>query len=366
MFVYVFNLIYHVTGWPTKCRNLQIQNDVKMLSHNKSKGFKICGPLCIWLIDLYFFIPENNPSTEGIGNEAEDKETAKDATIKSEERHALKSKEKKDKQSHTEKKSKLTADVTVTKNNAKKTKSKQEGETAQAGKGSTKWTDSKTEVQRTIVVTGLTLEVSQKDLRKLCTNFGTVEHVEFPVSERSEPTAFVRYVDYRNAIRAVQKLPGMKVKNSNVLSSVLLTKEDQRPSKKMLGKSRLIIRNLSFKCEEDELLEIFSKYGKVVNVHIPTKLKNNKTVKTGFGFVQFNNPANGKIAMENMNMKEIKGRKVVVDWAVGKEEYGAEKSKQGVFFIMCKTRSTHGAKDAMLPIETSKRFWQYIMPYPQN
>lgn len=198
---------------------------------------------------------------------------------------------------------------------------------------STKWT-SKTEVQRTVVVGGLTNEVNLKDLKKFCAKFGKVENIEFPVKDRSEPTAFVRYIDYRNAIRAVQKIPGMKVKKSNVLSTVLLTKEDQRPSKRMLEKARLIIRNLSFKCEESELMEAFSKYGKVFNVHIPTKIVNGNTVNTGFAFVQFNNPANSKVAMEDMNMKEIKGRKVVVDWAVGKEEYGAEKNKMGLYNVL--------------------------------
>ena len=140
-------------------------------------------------------------------------------------------------------------------------------------------------------------------------------------------TAFIRFKDYKSTIRAVQKLPGQKVKKSNALSAVLLTKEGKFPSKKALDKSRLIVRNLSFKVEEDELKECFSKFGKIVQVSIPTKTVNKKQVKIGCGFVQFENPANGKLALEAMNMKEIKGRTVIVDWAVKKEEYIAKGDK---------------------------------------
>ncbi|MGH0173505.1 UNVERIFIED_CONTAM: hypothetical protein FKN15_066112 [Acipenser sinensis] len=41
--------------------------------------------------------------------------------------------------------------------------------------------------------------------------------------------------------------------------------------KKSKKKARLIIRNLNFKCSEDELKQEFSKYGAVLEVQIPLK-----------------------------------------------------------------------------------------------
>merc|ERR1712013_790274 len=151
------------------------------------------------------------------------------------------------------------------------------------------------------------------------------EKIVYPVPDREEVTAYVRFKEYKSAIRAMQKIPGKKVKKSGVLSACLLTKEGKMPTKKKLALARLIVRNLSFKCEEQDLRAQFSAFGKVVNVHIPTKLVNEKPVKIGCGFVQFADTANAKVALEKMNLKEIMERQVVVDWAVEKDKFTAEK-----------------------------------------
>lgn len=216
-------------------------------------------------------------------------------------------------------------DVPLKKNNEKQESIKPKIKAIKKEPGTA--TENKTDLQRTIVLTGLTSKVKRKAFRLLCEKFGEVEKIVFPVPERSDVTAFVRFKDYKSTIRALQKIPGLKVKKSNVLAAALLTKEGKFPSKKTLDKSRLIVRNLSFKVEEDELKEAFAKFGKVMNVSIPTKTVNDKPVKIGCGFVQFDNPAQGQNALKAMNMKEIKGRTVIVDWALKKEEYLSEKGK---------------------------------------
>uniref|UniRef100_T2M3Z4 RNA-binding protein 28 n=1 Tax=Hydra vulgaris TaxID=6087 RepID=T2M3Z4_HYDVU len=188
----------------------------------------------------------------------------------------------------------------------------------------------KSDLQRTLVISGLTAKVKRKNIRILCEQFGEIENIVYPVSDRAEVTAFVRFKDFKSTIRAVQKIKGQKVKKSNTLSAVLLTKEGKFPSKKVQQKSRLIIRNLSFKCEEQDIRDSFSVFGKIIDIKIPTKTVNNKSLKIGCAFVQFDNEINAKIAMEKMNLKEIKGRPVVVDWAIEKDEYQSQKKEKEV------------------------------------
>lgn len=83
-------------------------------------------------------------------------------------------------------------------------------------------------------------------------------------------------------------------------------------------KARLIIRNLSFKCSEQDLKEMFSKFGTVLEAKIPLKPDGKKR---GFAFVQFKNMLEAGRALAATNMKEIKDRKVAVDWAVAKDKY---------------------------------------------
>ncbi|XP_055011276.1 RNA-binding protein 28 isoform X2 [Boleophthalmus pectinirostris] len=88
--------------------------------------------------------------------------------------------------------------------------------------------------------------------------------------------------------------------------------------KKSKLKARLIIRNLSFKCSEDDLRETFAKFGTVLEARIPLKPDGKMR---GFAFVLFKNVSEAAKALTAMNMKEIKGRPVAVDWAVAKDKY---------------------------------------------
>lgn len=97
-------------------------------------------------------------------------------------------------------------------------------------------------------------------------------------------------------------------------------KKEQKPKRAKVAdkKARLIIRNLSFKCSEDDLKTIFAQYGAVLEVNIPRKPDGKMR---GFAFVQFKNLLEAGKALKSMNMKEIKGRTVAVDWAVAKDKY---------------------------------------------
>ncbi|NXV24957.1 RBM28 protein, partial [Cepphus grylle] len=90
-------------------------------------------------------------------------------------------------------------------------------------------------------------------------------------------------------------------------------------------KARLIVRNLSFKCSEDDLKSLFSPFGTVLEVNIPKKTDGKMR---GFAFVQFRNVPEASKALRAMNMKEIKGRPVAVDWAVAKDKYRATQGGQ--------------------------------------
>ncbi|XP_059113444.1 RNA-binding protein 28 [Peromyscus eremicus] len=97
-------------------------------------------------------------------------------------------------------------------------------------------------------------------------------------------------------------------------------KKEPKPKKAKVAdkKARLIIRNLSFKCSEDDLKTVFTPYGTVLEVNIPRKPDGKMR---GFAFIQFKNLLEAGKALKGMNMKEIKGRTVAVDWAVAKDKY---------------------------------------------
>ncbi|XP_049929385.1 RNA-binding protein 28 isoform X1 [Epinephelus moara] len=105
--------------------------------------------------------------------------------------------------------------------------------------------------------------------------------------------------------------------------------ENQQKSqglRKKFLKARLIIRNLSFQCSEEDLKQVFSNYGTVLESKIPLKPDGKMR---GFAFVLFKNVSEAARALNAMNMKAIKGRQVAIDWAVPKDKFIATQTSAG-------------------------------------
>lgn len=184
------------------------------------------------------------------------------------------------------------------------------------------------DIGRTIVLTKLATDLTQNHIRKKCRKIGPVEKVTYPVEGREESTAFVIYQSHKDARQAVLKLNGKIFKGSFIEAS-LLSREGKGPNQKSLKKSKVIVRNLSFKCKEDDIRKFFSQFGQVTEVHIPTKLEGKRKRSLGFGFVQFSSVFEAAKAIKEANMKEIAGRPVAVDWALAKTVYETKKGHEG-------------------------------------
>uniref|UniRef100_A0A2S2PEM0 RNA-binding protein 28 n=1 Tax=Schizaphis graminum TaxID=13262 RepID=A0A2S2PEM0_SCHGA len=83
-------------------------------------------------------------------------------------------------------------------------------------------------------------------------------------------------------------------------------------------RGRLIIRNLPFTTDEEQLKEHFSKFGEINDIKLLRK-PDGKLV--GCGFVQFIVKQNAAKAIAHTSGKDFGGRSIVVDWAIPKNKY---------------------------------------------
>ncbi|XP_056197610.1 RNA-binding protein 28 [Falco biarmicus] len=205
---------------------------------------------------------------------------------------------------------------------------------------------------RTVLVRGLPATATAADLEGLFGRLGPLRRC-FVVTEKGTKTCrgfgYVTYSLAEDAQRALQEATVLGARRL----SVTLARQRLREGRKKLQqkeeaaveapkaaaavpqrlkkpraasrKARLIIRNLSFKCSEDNLKSLFSPFGTVLEVNIPRKPDGKMR---GFAFVQFGNMLEAAKALRGMNMKEIKGRPVAVDWAVAKDKYQAMQGSQ--------------------------------------
>ncbi|XP_072260918.1 cold-inducible RNA-binding protein B-like [Pyxicephalus adspersus] len=89
---------------------------------------------------------------------------------------------------------------------------------------------------------------------------------------------------------------------------------------------KLFIGGLSFDTNEQNLEEVFCKYGHISEVVVVKDRETNRS--RGFGFVTFENPDDAKDAMEAMNGKSVDGRQIRVDQA-GKPSSGRRGGYRG-------------------------------------
>uniref|UniRef100_F1KXM3 RNA-binding protein 28 n=1 Tax=Ascaris suum TaxID=6253 RepID=F1KXM3_ASCSU len=85
---------------------------------------------------------------------------------------------------------------------------------------------------------------------------------------------------------------------------------------------RLIMRNIAFNTKKEDLQVLCSKFGPFTEIVLPScKDPRYPQSCAGFAFIQFRDRKDAKNAMQSLNMSEVNGRKVAVDWAIDKDTY---------------------------------------------
>ena len=79
----------------------------------------------------------------------------------------------------------------------------------------------------------------------------------------------------------------------------------------------IYVGNLNYEVTQEDLSEVFSEYGKVKRVHLPTDRETGK--KRGFGFVEMETEAEEDSAIETLDGAEWMGRAIKVNKARPRE-----------------------------------------------
>lgn len=80
----------------------------------------------------------------------------------------------------------------------------------------------------------------------------------------------------------------------------------------------IYVSNLSFHTTDDDLRNLFAKFGEVTSAKVIMDKVSNRS--RGFGFVEMSSDDEGKEAMTALNNKEIEGRAISVSMAKEKTE----------------------------------------------
>jgi RNA recognition motif-containing protein len=79
----------------------------------------------------------------------------------------------------------------------------------------------------------------------------------------------------------------------------------------------ILVRNLSRKTTEEQLMKLFSPFGKIISVNI---VMDDKTRQSkGFGFVEMPDSSEAKAAIQALNGKAVDGEKIRVKQTIAKK-----------------------------------------------
>lgn len=83
---------------------------------------------------------------------------------------------------------------------------------------------------------------------------------------------------------------------------------------------KIYVGNLAYEVQEDELKDLFTKCGEVVSANIIIDRSTGRS--KGFGFVEFESPAQAEAAIEELNGQEFQGRPLKVNMAREQQRSG--------------------------------------------
>ncbi|KAJ1961910.1 RNA recognition motif-containing protein [Dispira parvispora] len=167
-----------------------------------------------------------------------------------------------------------------------------------------------------VVVTGLSQDVTKKQLYKKVRKLGHVVQLDYPYTSKvpsQETTGQSALVQYASANMARQAMKGLQ---NHVFKGCQLQAEPLMGEQgfEVNPEARLVVRNLPFSYDSPEILPYFSKYGTVEEVILLTKGKGERS-SLGVAFVQMASAEEAQKAMEGLDGSDMEGRNVVVEWA---------------------------------------------------
>lgn len=91
--------------------------------------------------------------------------------------------------------------------------------------------------------------------------------------------------------------------------------------------TNLYVKNIPTEVDENELRELFSKYGTITSLVISRDNNDPSNASRGFGFVNFEKHEDARAAVDNLNEKDFKGQALYVSRAQKKGEREEELRK---------------------------------------
>ncbi|KAM9100261.1 probable RNA-binding protein 19 isoform X2 [Sarcophilus harrisii] len=197
----------------------------------------------------------------------------------------------------------------------------------------------------TLFIKNLNFSTTEEMLKEVFSKVGTVKSCT--VSKKKNKAGvllsmgfgFVEYRKPEQAQKALKQLQGsvvdghkLEVKISERAIKPVVTSARQRQTAHKQKTSKILVRNIPFQANKQEIRELFSTFGELKTVRLPKKMTGTGPHR-GFGFVDFLTKQDAKRAFNALcHSTHLYGRRLVLEWADTEETVQALRRKTAQHF----------------------------------
>ncbi|PKU61849.1 polyadenylate-binding protein 2-like [Dendrobium catenatum] len=174
-----------------------------------------------------------------------------------------------------------------------------------------------------IFIKNLDKAIDNKALYETFSTFGTILSckVATDASGQSKGYGFVQFDREEAAQNAIEKLNGMLLNDKQVYVGPFLRKQERDNFANKAKFNNVFVKNLSESVTEEDLMKFFGEYGKTTSVVV---MKEPDGKSKCFGFVNFENPDDAALAVQELNGKKFDDK----EWYVGRAQKKSEREQE--------------------------------------
>ncbi|XP_020700719.1 polyadenylate-binding protein 2-like [Dendrobium catenatum] len=174
-----------------------------------------------------------------------------------------------------------------------------------------------------IFIKNLDKAIDNKALQETFSAFGTILSCKVATdpSGQSKGYGFVQFDREEAAQNAIEGLNGMLLNDKQVYVGPFLRKHERENSFFKTKFNNVFVKNLSNSTTEEDLTRIFGEYGKMTSVVVMREADGKSKC---FGFVNFENPDDAALAVQELNGKKFDDK----EWFLGRAQKKAEREQE--------------------------------------
>ncbi|XP_042473501.1 polyadenylate-binding protein 2-like [Zingiber officinale] len=174
-----------------------------------------------------------------------------------------------------------------------------------------------------IFIKNLDKTIDNKALYDTFSVFGSILSckVALDASGLSKGYGFVHFEQEEAAQNAIEKLNGMLMNDKKVFVGPFVRKQEREGAATTVKFNNVFVKNLSESVTDETLQEVFGEFGKITSCIV---MREGDGRSKCFGFVNFENPDDAAMAVQELNGKKFDDK----EWYVGKAQKKSEREQE--------------------------------------